>query len=129
MVRVLDRSSAHWWGAVLEAPDAPALAAFYARLLGWKVTKAEKQWATVAPAEGVAYLGFQTSPEYEPPVWPPVEGRQQMMMHLDIEVPDLDDAVAAALGAGASLPDYQPQEHVRVMLDPAGHPFCLYVDM
>jgi hypothetical protein len=23
---------------------------------------------------------------------------------------------------------HQPQDDVRVMLDPAGHPFCLYVD-
>jgi hypothetical protein len=22
--------------------------------------------------------------------------------------------------------DHQPQDDVRVMLDPAGHPFCLY---
>jgi hypothetical protein len=22
---------------------------------------------------------------------------------------------------------FQPQDHVRVLLDPAGHPFCLYV--
>ena len=28
--------------------------------------------------------------------------------------------------AGATLADYQPQEDVRVMLDPAGHPFCLF---
>jgi hypothetical protein len=30
---------------------------------------------------------------------------------------------------GAEQASYQPQEHVRVMLDPAGHPFCLYVDV
>ena len=29
---------------------------------------------------------------------------------------------------GASVADYQPQDHVRVMVDPVGHPFCLYVD-
>lgn len=121
------RSEARWWGAVLDAPDAVALARFYARLLGWKVAKEEPGWAAVAPPDGVAYLGFQTSPEYVPPVWPPAEGRQQMMMHLDIEVDDLDVAVADALEAGATLAGHQPQEDVRVMLDPAGHPFCLYL--
>ncbi len=28
---------------------------------------------------------------------------------------------------GVALADYQPQDNVRVFLDPAGHPFCLYV--
>jgi hypothetical protein len=51
-----------------------------------------------------------------------------MMLHLDLEVDDLDAAVSYALECGAELPDFQPQEKVRVMLDPAGHPFCLYVD-
>ena len=33
-----------------------------------------------------------------------------------------------AIAAGAILADVQPQEHVRVMLDPAGHPFCLFAE-
>jgi hypothetical protein len=48
-------------------------------------------------------------------------------MHLDIEVDDLEAADAHAVAAGAVLADYQPQEDVRVYLDPAGHPFCLWV--
>jgi catechol 2,3-dioxygenase-like lactoylglutathione lyase family enzyme len=120
------RSPGGWWGAVLDCPDAPALARFYADLLGWTVDKDEPDWATVSPPDGVAYLGFQTSPEYVPPAWPPDAGRQQMMAHLDFEVHDLDAAVAGAIEAGATVADFQPQENVRVMLDPAGHPFCLY---
>ena len=76
----------------------------------------------------MAYLGFQTSDSYVPPVWPEADGQQQMMMHLDLEVPDLDAAVTAAVAAGATLADVQPQKTVRVLLDPAGHPFCVYVD-
>jgi hypothetical protein len=121
------RSEGDYWGVVLDAPDARELAGFYARLLGWTVDKAEPDWATVAAPAGNAYLAFQGSPEYERPVWPPVEGRQQMMMHLDIEVSDLEGAVADAVELGATVADHQPQEHVRVMLDPAGHPFCLYL--
>ena len=34
---------------------------------------------------------------------------------------------AAELGAHEA--EYQPQRGVRVMLDPAGHPFCLYLDV
>jgi hypothetical protein len=29
---------------------------------------------------------------------------------------------------GATVAAYQPQDDVRVVLDPAGHPFCLYLD-
>jgi hypothetical protein len=49
------------------------------------------------------------------------------VMHLDIEVDDLEAAGAHAVAAGAVLADYQPQDDVRVYLDPAGHPFCLWV--
>jgi hypothetical protein len=61
-------------------------------------------------------------------VWPPVQNRQQMMIHLDIGVEDLDAGVAWALEIGATLAGHQPQEGLRVLLDPAGHPFCLFPD-
>jgi catechol 2,3-dioxygenase-like lactoylglutathione lyase family enzyme len=117
-----------YWGAVLDAPDAVALARFYAELLGWELGREDPGGTTVAPPGGVAYLGFQTAVGYVPPVWPPAEGTQQMMMHLDFEVSDLDAAVSHALELGAREAGYQPQDNVRVMLDPAGHPFCLYLD-
>jgi len=116
-----------YWGVVLEAPDAVTLAHFYEALLGWRFRSEEPSFATVSPPDGVAYLGFQTSPEYVPPVWPPVQGQQQMMLHLDLEVGDLEAAVAHAIELGAREATFQPQETVRVMLDPVGHPFCLYV--
>jgi len=50
-----------------------------------------------------------------------------MQIHLDVEVRDLAAAVAWAQDQGAQLARFQPQEDVRVMLDPAGHPFCLYI--
>ena len=50
------------------------------------------------------------------------------MLHLDLHVDDLDAAVKHALDAGASLAEYQPQERVRVLFDPAGHPFCVFLD-
>ena len=126
--RMRGRSADGYWGMVLEAPDARSLARFYSGLLGWSFGEDAPEWATLSPPSGVAYLAFQTSPEYEPPVWPPVEGRQQMMAHLDIEVDDLEGAVADAVELGATVAEFQPQDHVRVLLDPVGHPFCLYVD-
>jgi catechol 2,3-dioxygenase-like lactoylglutathione lyase family enzyme len=117
-----------YWGVVLEAPDAKALARFYSDLLGWPIGSEGTDGADIAAPNGVAYLGFQTSADYVPPVWPAVPGAQQMMLHLDFEVSDLAAAVAHALELGAREAGYQPQDNVRVLLDPAGHPFCLYMD-
>ena len=123
------RESRHdYWGVVLEAPDAPALARFYVELLGWKLHGSTPQDATISPDDGVTYLSFQTSPTYERPVWPNAPGAQQMMLHLDFEVEDLAVAVEHAIELGAELAEFQPQDNVRVLLDPAGHPFCLYLD-
>jgi catechol-2,3-dioxygenase len=113
---------------VLEARDGVALANFYASMLGWPIAKQEYGEAAIAVPGTSSYLAFQSSPDYVPPVWPAAEGSQQMMMHLDVAVDDLPAAVADALAMGATLAPYQPQEDVRVLLDPAGHPFCLYLD-
>lgn len=121
------------------APDPRALAAFYVRLLGWTLTAndpprpgqpPEDGWAQVSPPDGVAAptLSFEFEPDYVPPTWPSTAGRPQIMEHLDIAVGDLDASVAWATEAGATLADYQPQADVRVMLDPAGHPFCLFLE-
>jgi catechol 2,3-dioxygenase-like lactoylglutathione lyase family enzyme len=114
---------------MLEAPDAWALADFYVRLLGWPIAKLEPGEAAIAVPGTSSYLAFQSAPDYVPPVWPAAYGHQQMMMHLDIAVDDLAVAVDDAVGVGATVAGYQPQEDVRVLLDPAGHPFCLYLDV
>jgi catechol 2,3-dioxygenase-like lactoylglutathione lyase family enzyme len=127
-VGVRGRSRTDWWGVVLDAPDGLALAHFYARLLGWPVTKQEGGEAAIAVPGTSSYLAFQSEPQYVPPVWPAAGGHQQMMLHLDIAVDDLPAAVADAVGLGATVAEYQPQDDVSVLLDPAGHPFCLYLD-
>jgi hypothetical protein len=123
------RESRHdYWGVILDAPFAPDLAHFYADLLGWEIFSEKPSYAVIAPPGGVTYIGFQTSEGYVRPVWPNAEGAQQMMLHLDFEVSDLPAAVEHALELGAQQAGFQPQDSVRVMLDPAGHPFCLYTD-
>jgi catechol 2,3-dioxygenase-like lactoylglutathione lyase family enzyme len=114
-------------GIVLGAPDAHELAAFYRRLLGWAVEQDEPGWMKLRAPDGGPGLSFQTETEYVRPTWPAGPGDQQMMVHLDIEVTDLDAAGAHALAAGATLADHQPQDDNRVYFDPAGHPFCLWV--
>ena len=114
-------------GVVLGAPDARALAVFYHELLGWPYGANEPDWVTLRPPDGGPGLSFAEESGHLPPVWPAVPGEQQMQVHLDIEVDDLDEAGSHAVAAGARLAEFQPQRYVRVYLDPAGHPFCLWV--
>jgi catechol 2,3-dioxygenase-like lactoylglutathione lyase family enzyme len=120
------------------APDPRALAAFYGRLLGWPVVNEEGPRPGAPPEDGWAQLGppsgesgvtlnFEYEPDYVRPVWPSQAAEQQIMEHIDIFVDDLEAAVAWAVDAGAALAEYQPQTDVRVMLDPVGHPFCLFL--
>ena len=112
---------------VLGATDARSLADFYRRLLGWVIVEDEAEWVVLRPPGGGSGLSFQTEERYAPPIWPAGPGQQQMMMHLDLAVDDLDAAAAHAQLCGATLAGHQPQEGVRVYLDPAGHPFCLFL--
>jgi catechol 2,3-dioxygenase-like lactoylglutathione lyase family enzyme len=113
---------------VLDCPDAHSLAAFYCDLLGWQVKWSEPHWVLIENPRGGTRLSFQAEAGYQPPVWPERSGEQQKMMHLDIRVDDLDEAGAHALAVGATLTRWQPQDDVRVYLDPAGHPFCLFLN-
>lgn len=127
------RSFTGWLGVVLGSPDPVSLARFYEALLGWPATVVDPTWVTMVMRDETgaptrSNLSFQMEGVYEPPVWPNRPGAQQMQFHLDIGVGDVDDAVADAVRLGASLAEFQPQDDVRVMLDPDGHPFCLYLD-
>ncbi|TVR19467.1 MAG: VOC family protein [Nitriliruptor sp.] len=113
---------------VLDCSDANALADFYGNLLGWEVTYRERGWALMRSPDGGTGLSFQSEPWYEPPIWPEQEGHPTKMLHLDLWVDHLEEAVTHAIAAGATLAEFQPQDDVRVLLDPAGHPLCLFVD-
>jgi hypothetical protein len=115
---------------VLDAPDVRALGDFYIRLLGWPETSdaGDPTWLRIAPAGGGTGLAVQYEPDYVTPVWPADTTHQQMQLHLDLQVEDLADASAHAERCGARLADFQPQDDVRVYLDPVGHPFCLFED-
>lgn len=119
------------------APDPRELAAFYARLLDTEVRAseparpgmpAEDGWAQLRTMSeyGSLTLNFEYEERYVAPVWPSQDGSPQIQEHLDIWVEDLAAAVAWAQECGAVLAEFQPQDTVRVLLDPAGHPFCLF---
>jgi hypothetical protein len=70
------------------------------------------------------WLSVLRVPDYVAPTWPSNDVPQQI--HLDLAVDDLDAAVAGAEQLGARAAPLQPSpDEWRVLLDPAGHPFCL----
>ena len=113
---------------VLGTPDPRGLASFYRALLDWDLIEEEDEWVVLKPQgnpDGTG-LSFQLEDRHVRPTWPAGEGDQQMQLHLDIAVDDLGEGEARALALGAVQASYQPQDDVRVLLDPAGHPFCLF---
>lgn len=133
----------------ISTPAPRELAAFYARLLDVEVSSSEGPaegeppdagWAQIRPVEGrvLMTLNFEWDEHYVRPRWPTTcpeplgwphgtaPGPQQTMAHLDLWVDDLDEAQVWAVECGATTHEHQPQTSVRVMLDPHGHPFCLF---
>lgn len=112
------------YGITLDCPDPERLGEFYAQLLGLKVAYSSDTYVGLAGEDGPA-IGFQkVADEFRAPEWPGQSVPQQI--HLDITVDDLDQAEAAAIGLGATKAEHQAgPDRWRVMLDPAGHPFCL----
>lgn len=115
----------------LGARDLPGLVRFYAGLLGRPVPDlaalADKDWIAVRDEDGTISLAVQLEPTQERVSWPAADGDQHMQVHLEIRADDLERAVEHAIACGAELAEHQPQDDVRVMIDPEGHPFCLWV--
>lgn len=112
---------------VVDCPEPPSLAAFYAELLDMPIRRLDTADRVVIGQEpggggpSLPDLAFQRVAEYRAPRWPDPEHPQQI--HLDIWpdralAPDrVKELGATALPAlGGSCPVYA---------DPAGHPFCL----
>jgi predicted enzyme related to lactoylglutathione lyase len=106
----------------LDCPDPRALADFYHGVLGWDILAQEDEYAMIG-AEGNSPIGFGRVEGYQPPAWPDTSGVKRY--HLDFYVDDLDLAANQVVELGGKLADPQPGERWRVMLDPAGHPFCV----
>jgi catechol 2,3-dioxygenase-like lactoylglutathione lyase family enzyme len=112
----------------LGTDDPAGLARFYARLFGWRVDPADGEFQVVEDPAGGVGVSCQYEAHHVRPTWPAGADDQQMQLHLEVRVDDLAGAVQHALDCGATLAEFQPQDDVRVCLDPAGHPFCLYVE-
>ncbi len=106
----------------LDCSEPAPLAEFWAALLGGEVAFTSD--AFVAVKAGEMWLSTVKVDDHRPPSWPTADTPKQM--HLDLAVDDLDAAEAEAVRLGAvSVEDQPAPDRWRVLLDPAGHPFCL----
>jgi len=116
----------------LDCSDPQEMARFYGGLLGWEPTAVEPDWVLMRDPKGGTGLSFQQIEGYQSPTWPEEPGQQQKMIHLDIRVTPatadaLEEAARLALSVGGTLAESQPREDLRIILDPSGHPLCLFL--
>ena len=103
----------------LDCADPDELGSFYQRLLGGELLWSNAGSAGVRAGDFV--LVAQRVTPYLRPEWPGAS-----VVHLDLAAtPDLETATAAAIEVGAQLVEAQPDPRWNVLLDPAGHPFCI----
>ncbi len=108
----------------LDTNDPPGLAKFYRDLLGLEVLVETD--ALIALKGGAILMTVQRVDDHRAPDWP--DGTTPKQMHLELAVADLDESEAQAIAVGAIKAEAQPNAEVaRVMIDPAGHPFCLTI--
>ncbi|MFF0393760.1 VOC family protein [Kitasatospora sp. NPDC004615] len=105
-----------------DCADPAELARFYGDALGLPVVYSTDDFVLLGQ-EGAAGLGFNRVADHRPPSWPDESGAKQA--HIELDVADLDAAQARLVELGAVVPEFQPDERWRVLLDPAGHPFCV----
>lgn len=112
----------------IDCAESGLMVAFYSRMFGWEETHRDGNFVIMRdPRTGCHYSFDPMGSKYRPPTWPErAEGRDKQM-HFEVGCDDLDAGVAFALECGARLAEHQGREDLRVMLDPAGHVFCLGV--
>jgi hypothetical protein len=106
----------------LNCADPESLAEFWLGLLGGTVIYRGDVVVVISTPRGP--LAFGKADDYQPPTWP--EGDRAAQVHLDLSAADRDAARAEAIRLGATRAEHQPGGDTwEVLLDPAGHPFCL----
>jgi len=106
----------------LDCADPGPLSRFWADLLGGRVAFSNDDFAAVETDR--MWLAATRVEGYVPPTWP--DGPVPKQLHLDLAVDDLDEAEERAVSLGAVRAEAQPApDRYVVLLDPAGHPFCL----
>ncbi|WP_030165940.1 VOC family protein [Spirillospora albida] len=110
-------------GLSVDCADPAELARFYADILDLPAQYESEEFVLLG-REGMPGIGFVRNDDYRAPTWPSPDVPQQV--HFEFGVDDLDQAQAELVALGATTPKEQPQpDRWRVLLDPAGHPFCI----
>ncbi len=95
------------------------LAEFWSAVLGVAVAYRSDEWVSLAAAAaGQPRIAFQQVPESK-------VGKNRL--HLDVWVPDIEDATVAAEALGATRVGrlvHESSEPFQVMTDPVGNEFC-----
>jgi hypothetical protein len=104
----------------IDCADSEAMGAFY-QAAGGEITHSDTGscWVTL----GGLLLIFREVADYRPPTWPASD--VPLQMHFEFSVDDVQEAEKRLVSFGARLAEFQPHTNGRVMLDPAGHPFCI----
>lgn len=111
----------------IDCRDPAPMVAFYAQAFGGQVSHQDVGGAWIHLSGGPLVL-IRRIEDYTPPTWPSRD--VPMQMHFELRVDDLEEAERRLHGLGATTCDFQPHRDQGnlVMLDPAGHPFCIGTD-
>ncbi|GAA2710505.1 VOC family protein [Actinoplanes palleronii] len=117
---------ARFASVVFDCTDPEELSAFWAAMVGGEVAVTGDDFVAVRTSRG--WFAAMRVPDHQPPTWGDADVPKQM--HIDLSVDDLDEAEAEAIRLGARLVSEQPApDRYRIFLDPAGHPFCLSIQI
>ncbi|MFI5908237.1 VOC family protein [Dactylosporangium sp. NPDC051541] len=111
---------------VFDCQDPQELARFWAVLTGGELTITTDEFVAVRADR--LWIAAMRVPDHRPPTW--ADPAVPKQVHVDLSVDDLDTAEAEAVRLGAELlPDQPAPDRYRIFLDPAGHPFCLSIQI
>lgn len=104
----------------LDTAEVAPLAEFWSAALEWPAVAVTDDYAML---QGPSHaLGIGRTPDFQAPKWPD-HGHKQF--HFDLSADDIEAAVTRLIELGATQPESQPGTGWVVLLDPAGHPFCV----
>lgn len=110
---------------VIDSNNSEELSDFYSKMLGWEKINDDEEYIAVISPNNYPILLFQEDENYIKPAYPSSKNKQHQMIHLDFSVEDIDKGVEHAISCGAKLSEQQFSNEWKVLIDPAGHPFCI----
>ncbi|MCZ4517377.1 VOC family protein [Rhodococcus ruber] len=111
-------------GISIDCSGPRELARFYLALVGGELLWENTSSSGIRTQSGLNIVAQKVA-NYAPPVWPSAS-----IVHFDLDAGvSLDESIAYAVECGATEAAEQPDPRWRVLLDPAGHPFCITTEV